>query len=155
MRSTAELGELRWSERWLLVEALVLLLLMRLSLKLLGFRRCYAAFGWLTHPQRSPAADPEGAAQQARRIAQIVTLTNRRYALYEVSCLPESLTLWWLLRRRGLAADLRLGARTITGTFQAHAWTEYAGQVLNDRPDIAQVYVPFELAAQSDGARLS
>ena len=40
--------------------------------------------------------------------------------------------LWWLLRRRGIAAELRIGARKEFERFEAHAWVEVDSAVLND-----------------------
>lgn len=65
------------------------------------------------------------------------------YAPYRGNCLSQSLTLFWLLRRRGVAADLRLGARMREGRFEAHAWVERDGTVLNDRGDVGERFSPF------------
>jgi hypothetical protein len=53
------------------------------------------------------------------------------------------LTLWWLLRRRGIDGELRIGVRKVAGQFQAHAWLEYCGAVLNDRADVSQRFASF------------
>ena len=70
-------------------------------------------------------------------------------ASHQSKCLLESLALWYLLRRRGYDATLYLGARTLLGPFEAHAWVELDGKVLNDAPNVRDVYEPFELAAIS------
>jgi hypothetical protein len=58
--------------------------------------------------------------------------------LFHPTCLHRSLTLWWLLRRQGVASELRIGVRKEQGRFEAHAWVERAGVALNDRADIGQ-----------------
>ncbi len=60
------------------------------------------------------------------------------------NCLTRSVTLWWILRRRAIDSALRIGVRTAAGHLEAHAWVELAGLVLNDHPDIAQRFAPFE-----------
>jgi hypothetical protein len=78
-------------------------------------------------------------------------LREARSALARVSrhtglngtCLTRSLTLYWLLRRRGISTDLRLGARQRDNIFQAHAWLEYHGRVINDAADVAEGYAVF------------
>jgi len=55
--------------------------------------------------------------------------------------------LWYLLLRRNIAAELRIGVRTTTGPFESHAWVEYHGEVLNDIENIADIYAPFDLGA--------
>ena len=52
--------------------------------------------------------------------------------------------LWWLLRRRGIAAELRIGARKEVERFEAHAWVEVDSAVLNDASEEHRHFVPFE-----------
>jgi ABC-type transport system involved in cytochrome c biogenesis permease subunit len=67
------------------------------------------------------------------------------------SCLTRSLLLAWFLRRRGVAAELRVGVRLLAGVLHAHAWVECDGRPVNDKPDIADDFAPFErLLAASD-----
>jgi len=54
------------------------------------------------------------------------------------------MVLWWLLQARGIAADLRIGARKETGRFEAHAWVETGGAVLNDADGEHIHFVPFD-----------
>lgn len=65
------------------------------------------------------------------------------WCIFRPTCLQRSLTLWWLLRRQGIACALRIGVRFVAGRFEAHAWVERLGLVLNDRPDIGQLFAPF------------
>jgi hypothetical protein len=60
-------------------------------------------------------------------------------------CLERSLTLWWLLRRRGVGAEVELGVRkTDAGELEAHAWVEVAGRVVNDGDDVRERFAAFE-----------
>jgi hypothetical protein len=47
------------------------------------------------------------------------------------------------MRRGGHSGTLRFGARREHGVFEAHAWVEYRGVVLNDTPDVAERFVVF------------
>jgi Transglutaminase-like superfamily len=49
-----------------------------------------------------------------------------------ITCLKKSLILLRLLRKRGIAAELRLGVRKVDDDFTAHAWIEYSGRTLLD-----------------------
>ena len=80
---------------------------------------------------------------------------NRRVLPYESRCLLESLALLWLLRRAGVAATLVLGVRTLMGPFEAHAWVEYDGLVLNDAAAVRGIYEPFDLACLGAGSAAS
>jgi Transglutaminase-like superfamily len=50
-------------------------------------------------------------------------------------CLHRSLVLYRWLRHQGISARLEVG----WGDRVGHAWVTYDGQVLNDRPDVAEV----------------
>jgi hypothetical protein len=47
---------------------------------------------------------------------------RRAAAPLGLSCLPQSLAVLWLLRRRGVAAELRFGAKLDQHALAAHAW---------------------------------
>lgn len=53
-------------------------------------------------------------------------------------CLEQSLVLYCLLRRRGVAVKYRHGV--IPRPFQAHAWIEYEGEIINDVPEHARQF---------------
>ena len=60
------------------------------------------------------------------------------------TCLTRSLYLAWLLRRRGVPAEFRIGVRIANGVLAAHAWVECGGSPVNDKDDIAKDFAPFE-----------
>jgi len=94
-------------------------------------------------------ADRTGRCSQAPDLAAEVRRTRRFTALAAErgplagTCLSRSLTLWWLLRRRGIRTDLRIGVRKEAGRFEAHAWVEREGVVVNDRTEVVQQYAAF------------
>jgi hypothetical protein len=67
-----------------------------------------------------------------------------RYSPAWTNCLRQSLVLWYLLRRQGIASELHLGVRREAGEFQAHAWVEFGGLTLNDGQDVRRRYAAFE-----------
>jgi hypothetical protein len=56
-------------------------------------------------------------------------------------CLEQSLVILWALRRRGVDARLKLGVQQYP--FCAHAWVEYQGRPLNDRPENLKLFRAF------------
>ena len=66
-----------------------------------------------------------------------------RHTPFPATCLTRSLLLCWLLRRRGVQSDLRIGVRLTQGVLDAHAWVECDGLPVNDRPDVARDFAPF------------
>lgn len=130
-------------ERGIAVEAAVALLATRAGLRIAGFQRWKTALGWLM-PTR---AGDSGARPELTELARMIARTEAaaaRHLFFHSSCLERSLVLWWLLGRRGIAADLRIGARKDAGCFEAHAWVEYAGTVLNGSGEEHFHFVPFD-----------
>jgi hypothetical protein len=125
--------QLRGAERVMLLQALIALQLIRSGLRLFGLARMQKLLGGRHSHPRNDAALPQSAARMVAAAAHII----------HANCLQRSLTLWWLLHRRGLASDLRIGVRRQGDQLAAHAWIEYAGVVINDRADVARLYAPF------------
>ena len=55
-----------------------------------------------------------------------------------VLCLQRSVATVILLRKRGIAAELVIGAQHMP--FKAHAWVEVDGRVVNDRSYMSEMY---------------
>ena len=130
-----------WRDRWTLLQAFAMLPASSLALSVLGYRRCHAALARLAPRPKQPIT-PEQQVALAVRTARLVRAANSR-SVRPAACLSRSLTLWWLLRRRGIESQLRVGVRKGEQGIQAHAWVELAGQVVNDAADVAQQYAPF------------
>lgn len=57
------------------------------------------------------------------------------HGLLTANCLERSLALCWLLHRRGIDAELRLGVRRDPEDLAAHAWVEIGGRALDPSSD--------------------
>jgi hypothetical protein len=143
--------ELSWPERLLVARAVLLLPLCSLAVHRLGFWRSFLWLRRLAGPELPRALPDEAQLARARRLAGLVLLANERFSPLRASCLPRSMVLWYQLRRGGIPAELRLGARTVTGRFEAHAWVEVAGRPLAEAADVARVFEPFDLTAALPG----
>jgi hypothetical protein len=85
----------------------------------------------------APVVRPRQAALvTARRVAAAGSFYPRR-----ALCLEQSLVLVVLLRRRGIAAELRLGVQPLP--FLAHAWVEVDGTAINEPADLIGQLVAF------------
>ena len=142
MGSWSKFEQLSWSERWLFVQALLLLPLTALALQLFGFRRLQSAFASCA-PSQESQEKVDTLVQQAYVITKLVKAAAR-IGPYHANCLQQSLVLWWLLRRQGIETDIRIGVRKETSPFEAHAWVEYLGLVLNDSADVYQRFAVFD-----------
>lgn len=129
-------------ERRVVLEAAAALVATWFGLRLAGFRRWQAALAWLA-PSLAACNTEQSLADSARMITRMEQ-SAANHLFFRANCLEQSLTLCWLLHRRGIAAELRIGARKDAGRFEAHAWVESSGVVLNDTSTSHLHFVPFD-----------
>jgi len=121
----------------------ILLPLAAISLRAFPFRRVQrTAERWCGGAAAKPRSDAVAVAE-AVAASRMMNAASRR-GLVRGNCLSQSMALWWLLRRRGIAVQLRLGGRKNGARLEAHAWVELAGRAINDSEDVAERYAPFE-----------
>ena len=131
-------------DRKLILRAALILPLTEIGLYFFGFRR------WMELLEKfSLTAGPAQAmpAELRREMALRAARAVRSAELHgptRPNCLERSLTLWWILRRDGVDAELHIGARKEGGKFEAHAWVELAGHVLNDGVEVHRHYSRFD-----------
>ena len=124
----------------MVLASLVLLPAVQFSLRFRGFKRTARALAQHSARRAVPAD-----ARRARAAAEAVALVAGRPGI-GARCLGRSLVLWFLLRRRGIDAELVIGAdRPRGGELPAHAWVELAGEPVNDAPDIRERFGGFDL----------
>jgi len=140
---------LKPAERRIVLEAAATLSATWVGLRVFGFRRWNATIerftleksagaGWCNASRVNPSTGDTASA-----IAMKLDLVGR-HLFFRTNCLERSLALRWLLRRRGIVTELRIGARKESALFEAHAWIELGGVVLND-PDEAHLhFAPFK-----------
>lgn len=131
-------------DRALSARLVLLLPVLGLALNTFGFRRVHR---WLGRRAIPTSRGARAGARSAADLAALVVHVNRHLLPYQSRCLLESVALWYLLRRNGYAAELVLGARTLMGPFEAHAWVELDGVALNDSGRVRDIYASFELPA--------
>jgi hypothetical protein len=140
----ARFRRLSCPERGAFLAAMWLLPLTALGLRWLGFRRWQIVLARSTRlPGLRATGDMGDQASQAQDIARMVRVAAR-YGPCPATCLHQSLTLWWLLRRRGIASTLRIGVRKEANRLEAHAWVERLGIAVSEAEDPYLRFVPFE-----------
>ena len=132
--------------RVLFLRAAALLPLISLSLRLRGFRKTQAFLQkFLSLPGHS--TDPP-ASSRADLTVRMVRAAVRN-SLGHPTCLDESMTLWWLLERQGIGAELKVGVRKDGEKFEAHAWVERDGLALNEPESKHKHFAAFDAALAS------
>ena len=119
MARLARFLALRRSERRRTVEAALWLLLVRLVLGVLPFRSALR----LLRIKPGEAAEGPVDASEAREVGRAVERAAR-HVPFRAVCLQQAFAALLMMRRRGLAASVRLGlARDERGELKAHAWS--------------------------------
>lgn len=136
-------GKLSRMERVMFFRGILLLPATSFAIRLVGLR---SVERWLDFPCKANSEMAKTAEEKnsVTETAWRMTQAASRYGALRGNCLSKSLVLWHLLRRQGLNARLYVGGRRDGTPFEAHAWVEMDGRVINDSADVRQRFAPFE-----------
>lgn len=145
IRKFQTLLELSECERSLLLQALILLPLVAISVRLKGLQFTQGLLLRLPLANRGvPSAVANAELEpQVWKTVRMVRIAVGYNSLW-TNCLKQSLVLWILLRSQGIISVLRIGVHKEADNFSAHAWVEYQGIVLNDTDDVHQRFQAFD-----------
>ena len=122
----------------LLAQIMFSLPFIHLSLRILGFKRTLNILQKLSTNTR---IDDNHSVRQLPQAAEVGQLVNAVASRFRMSCLDRSVALWWLLQRQSAPAALYLAAPLEKqAQFEAHAWVECNGIVVNDAPQVRSRY---------------
>ncbi len=138
-----QLEALTVTEWRVLLLSILLLPMIALVLQFKGFKWTQTLL--LKHlPKKHGILIPEDEQLKvAQSVARIVSIAAN-HGFYSANCLKKSLLTWWLLRRRGITVELKIGVNKDAGDFNAHAWVEFRGNVLIDTADVGQRFSAFD-----------
>jgi hypothetical protein len=137
-------------DRRLILRAALIVPLTGTGLRVFGFRRWKHMIEKFSLRGSVPPSLPvplqrERAARAARAVRSV-----ELHGPFRPNCLVRSMTLWWLLRRDGVTGELHIGGLKEGGRFEAHAWVELSGKVLNDGEEVHQHYARFDAPIAAD-----
>lgn len=130
------------SSKAVFLQATLLLPVTSLSLRLRGFR---ATQKWLEGHLPREVGDRTPVQHPHYDVSVVVrmVLAAAHHSPISTTCLERSLVLWWLLGRRNIASQLRIGVRKTGEKFEAHAWVECDGAAIAE-PEASHLhYAPF------------
>lgn len=140
--------ELSSYERRATIAAAALIPVVAASLRIFGAHRTIARFA--RRRQQPVSTDDE---TTVARWTGHAVMRAGRWGIYKGNCLSRSIALMHLLGRRGIAADLRFGARTREQKFEAHAWVEHERVPLNDATTVRERFSPLAASPSDSEAR--
>lgn len=112
------------------------ILLVKLALKAVGFGR---TLGWIRQRVEGVPLVEDVGVELARGVERSVAIAG---ALYpgRALCLEQSLVLYYVLRKGGVAAEFHIGAQA--HPFLAHAWVQHRGEPINDVAEHVRRFAP-------------
>jgi hypothetical protein len=131
-RKLQRFGQLGARRRGLLIEAALWLLLARVALLAFPFPTLARRLGVFVPPtdERVANARRDSSTRDAQLAEEIgwATVRAARHVPFKAVCLPQAMAARIMLRRRGVASVLHLGAaRGKDRPIDAHAWLDAAG----------------------------
>jgi len=119
------------AERLILGQAWALFLLVELALRILPFKRLLALYHRMgARGRREPIFE-----LPLPRLVWLVEVAGR-HAPVNATCLKKALVLSWLLGRRGIRTELRIGVARDNGSLKGHAWLLSDGQAILGHQEI-------------------
>lgn len=142
-RRLRQLAQLSGSDWKVLLASLLLLPATALSLRLKGFNWTRQLLEKLGRESTDAPSSQEYRLEEAKRTAYLVSVAAS-HGIYRANCLKKALVTHWLLQRRGISTDLKIGINNDMRQFGAHAWLEYRGQLLIDSEDTRDRFTAFD-----------
>ena len=122
---------------WLaFLEAWWVLLVFHLRLRWVSYER-------LTQTGDARLKQTSGQLSVAQRLLRLIGWASR-FHLLRMTCLVQSLSLRWMLGRRGIASELKIGAMKTQAGIHAHAWVEVEEQVIGDARGLEKGFSAFD-----------
>lgn len=110
------------------------------SLRAFGLPRTLA---WALAPRPSEQIN-DSRVPTHESLGRLVNIAAR-YGPIRSACLVRSLVLIRILSARGVTGTLQIGVRKgASSQLDAHAWVEYEGTPVNDRPNVAKDFAVFD-----------
>lgn len=104
----------------------------------LGIRGYDRTLGWIRRGVNGIAVTAQASMEAVCAAEYRLALTAALYPA-RAKCLEQSLALYYLLRRQGVAVRYCQGVQP--HPFEAHAWVEYQGAIVNDVPERVKQFV--------------
>lgn len=136
IRSKLSIARQLYLQDWLLlIQSWWLLTYFHLSLRRVGFEQLQKQFTLTTGEK----IDPSQSLEIAWTLQKLVYMASRIHLL-RLACLDRACTLQWMLGKREIPSELRIGISRSQVNIYAHAWVEVAGQAVGEAEDIEEKF---------------
>lgn len=115
---------------------------------LFGF---YLALRWMSYNRLNKSMPPQAkiffdSTSQlffAERLKQLLEISSRLHLL-RMTCLVKSSALRWMLLRRGIPVQVRIGVNKTSTGMHAHAWVELQGEPIGEAENVSERFTILE-----------
>jgi hypothetical protein len=135
-------------ERFLLLQASILIPLVVGLLYLGGFTRLHRSMSIFLRPMKKRNG-MAGESNLGESQPTLNAVTNALHLSFcQPKCLAKSYVVWWMLTRQSIPADLCIGVKKDGLLLEGHAWVEADGFVINDSADVQTRFVTITRVTQ-------
>ncbi len=120
----------------------MIVLAVHVALRIFGFAMVRSMAAVFARPRRF--TDAIELARVERWRSRIRVIKRKFPKKLQGNCLSQSIVLWGLLQRDGIASNLIVGATKRSDEFQAHAWVEHEGRPVNAGLRVRQKFQTFD-----------
>jgi hypothetical protein len=130
---------LPFSQKQLFVKICLIVPTIEILLKFVGFNRTVKLLQFTTKKTVPEPCHPQNIINRHRNYLYLYT---KQFPFFG-KCLAQSLTLWTLLKNKGIQTDLKFGMKKNEDKLLAHAWVEYNNVPLASESEIREKYLFF------------
>lgn len=132
-------GNLQIKQKLIVIESSAILFIIKLLIKIVGLNRTYKMLRILP----SLPAKKKISTVYIENLWRLVFATSKTLP-FKTKCIEESITLWIILKTRGIKSHLKIGVNKKSSEFCAHAWIEVDGKPVGNSEDIYNNFSEFD-----------
>ena len=131
------------SDIYIIFISLILLPLTALALKIKGFKSTKSIFSKLLIKNNTHQIPESNQLTIAKNTSKMVSIAAN-HGPYRANCLKKTLVTQWLLNKKGIQTQLKIGVNKDERDLNAHSWLEFQGEILNDNADVNLRFSAFD-----------
>ncbi len=132
-------NKLNFSEKLIIIESSIILLIVRFLIKIFGFKTTHYILNKLT----LFSVKVKNEKLFIKKAGNLIKGASKVLPI-KTTCVEDSITLWLMLKNRGIDSYLKIGVNQNTDKLDAHAWVEIDGYVISETESINKPFSGFK-----------
>jgi hypothetical protein len=129
MNNLSKYLQLSPRDRWLLIYYVIMLIVVDLGLRFFGFQKMTSILSTQASKKMIQQQQTVEEVEEVRHTASLVEIVANR-GFFRATCLRQALLVYYLLLKKGIKTELRIGISNKTKSFKSHAWIKYKDEVI-------------------------